>query len=79
MKQTRIQLFKFFCLNNKCGFEFFINRNNNILLHYNPAMSTVLEWKCPECGENLRYSPNNVRFEYLLEKSEKEENNEQKQ
>ena len=71
MKQiNKIELIKFEC--NNCEFEFFVNRNNNAIIHYLPSMSVVLEWDCPECGGNLRYSSNNVRFDFFLEKKEKE-------
>ena len=74
MKNTNIQLLKFKCNNKQCQFEFYINRNNNILTHYNKDMSTMMEWKCPDCGEDLRYANINVEFNFYLNKQEKNGN-----
>jgi len=72
MKSTRVTLLKFSCDNPKCLFECWVNRNNNMLTHYNPDMSVLLDWACPECKEgHLRYAPANARFEFELRKSPK--------
>ena len=50
------------------------NQNNNLLTHYNPNMSALLDWPCPECKSGaLRYSTANTRYSYSLIKEEPEE------
>lgn len=72
MKSTMLSLLKFECDNPKCMHECWVNRNNNMLIHYNADMSALLDWLCPECREGrLRYSPANARFEYELRKHKK--------
>ena len=73
MKSTMLSLLKFECDNSKCLFECWVNRNNNMLTHYNADMSALLDWLCPECSEgNLRYAPSNARFEFELRKVNKQ-------
>jgi len=70
MKDTKLQLIKFKCDQKQCTFEMFINKNNNILSHYDG--SVLLEWKCPECDEgDMRYAPLNAKFIFSLQKEEK--------
>jgi hypothetical protein len=72
MKSTMLSLLKFCCDNPQCLFECWINRNNNMLIHYNADMSALLDWLCPECKEgHLRYAPANARFEFELRKNPK--------
>ena len=72
MKSTMVLLLKFGCDNPKCLFECWVNRNNNMLTHYNPDMAALLDWVCPECNEGkLRYAPANARFEFGLTKTSK--------
>lgn len=72
MKSTMLSLLKFSCDNSQCLFECWVNRNNNMLTHYNADMSALLDWACPECGEGkLRYAATNARFEYELRKNAK--------
>lgn len=72
MKSTKVLLLKFSCDNPKCLFECWVNRNNNMLTHYNPDMSALLDWNCPECSVGkLRYAPANARFEFGLSKTGK--------
>jgi len=74
MKSTMLSLLKFCCDNPQCLFECWINRNNNMLIHYNSDMSALLDWLCPECKEgHLRYAPANARFEFELRKNSKQE------
>lgn len=74
MKSTMLSLLKFCCDNPQCLFECWINRNNNMLIHYNADMSALLDWICPECREGrLRYAPANARFEFELKKKSKQE------
>ncbi len=74
MKSTMLSLLKFNCDNPQCLFECWINRNNNMLIHYNADMSALLDWLCPECKEgHLRYAPANARFEFELRKNPKQE------
>jgi hypothetical protein len=74
MKSTMLSLLKFCCDNPQCLFECWINRNNNMLIHYNADMSALLDWLCPECkGGHLRYAPANARFEFELRKNPKQE------
>jgi len=74
MKSTMLSLLKFCCDNPQCLFECWINRNNNMLIHYNADMSALLDWLCPECKEgHLRYAPANARFEFELRKHSKQE------
>jgi hypothetical protein len=74
MKSTMLSLLKFCCDNPQCLFECWINRNNNMLIHYNADMSALLDWLCPECKEgHLRYAPANARFEFELRKNPKQE------
>ena len=74
MKSTMVTLLKFNCDDESCLFECWVNRNNNMLTHYNPDMSALLDWKCPECKEgSLRYAPSNARCEFELRKAPKEE------
>lgn len=74
MKSTMLSLLKFSCDNSKCLFECWVNRNNNMLTHYNADMSALLDWVCPECREGkLRYAPANARFEYELRKNPKQQ------
>ena len=72
MKNTHIPLLKFSCDNRECVFECLVNQNNHLLTHYNPNMSALLDWPCPECKTgSLRYSPNNTTYDFSLIKSEK--------
>jgi len=74
MKSTNLTLLKFRCDNGDCQFEIYVNKNNNMLIHYNPSMSALLEWQCPECAKGfLRYAPTNTMFEYNLQKKERVE------
>jgi hypothetical protein len=74
MKSTMLSLLKFECDNPKCPHECWVNRNNNMLTHYNADMAALLDWICPECKEGrLRYAPANARFEYELRKHKKAE------
>jgi len=74
MKSTMLSLLKFCCDNPQCLFECWINRNNNMLIHYNADMSALLDWICPECKDgHLRYAPANARFEFELRKNPKVE------
>ena len=74
MKSTMLALLKFSCDNPKCLFECWINRNNNMLIHYNADMSALLDWPCPECKEgHLRYAPANARYEFELRKRPKQD------
>lgn len=69
MKNTNLPLLKFCCDSRDCSFECYVNQNNNLLTHYNPNMSALLDWPCPECKNGfLRYSPNNTHFEFSLTK-----------
>ncbi len=74
MKNTNLPLLKFSCDNRDCGFECYVNQNNNLLTHYNPNMSALLEWSCPDCKKgSLRYNSTNARFLYSLFKEERSE------
>lgn len=74
MKSTMLSLLKFSCDSKDCMFECWINQNNNLLIHYNPDMSPLLEWPCPECRTGqLRYAPVNARYEFELRKRAKQE------
>lgn len=74
MKSTMLSLLKFECDNPKCLHECWVNRNNNMLTHYNSDMSALLDWVCPECREGrLRYASANARYEYELRKHKKDE------
>ena len=74
MKSTMLSLLKFNCDNPQCLFECWINRNNNMLIHYNADMSALLDWPCPECKEgHLRYAPANARYEFELRKRPKQD------
>ncbi len=74
MKSTNVTLLKFRCDNRECGFEIYVNQNNNMLTHYNVSMSALLEWRCFECSKGfLRYAPTNAKYEYQLVKREKVE------
>lgn len=74
MKSTNVTLLKFRCDNRECGFEVYVNQNNNMLTHYNVNMSALLEWHCFECSKGyFRYAPTNAKFEYQLVKKEKAE------
>ena len=74
MKSTMLSLLKFCCDNPQCLYECWINRNNNMLIHYSADMSALLDWICPECREGrLRYAPANARFEFELRKKSKQE------
>ena len=77
MKSTMLSLLKFECDNPKCLHECWVNRNNNMLTHYNADMAALLDWICPECKEGrLRYAPANARFEYELRKHRKADDGE---
>lgn len=72
MKNTMLPLLKFKCDSKPCQFECFINQNNHILMAYGTALSAIVEWKCPECGNGmLRYAPTNVQFNFSLQKQSK--------
>jgi hypothetical protein len=72
MKNTNLPLLKFGCDNRDCSFECYVNQNNNQLTHYNPNMSALLDWPCPDCKEgSLRYGSTNAHFEFSLTKAEK--------
>jgi hypothetical protein len=72
MKNTNLPLLKFCCDNRDCLFECYVNQNNNLLTHYNPSMSALLDWTCPDCKTGaLRFSPNNTKFEFSLTKAER--------
>ena len=74
MKHTNLPLLKFSCDNRDCVYECYVNQNNNLLTHYNPNMSALLDWPCPECKSGaLRYSTANTRYSYSLIKEEREE------
>jgi hypothetical protein len=74
MKNTNLPLLKFSCDNRECLFECYVNQNNNLLTHYNPNMSALLDWPCPECKTGfLRFSANNTKFDFTLHKVEKVE------
>jgi len=74
MKNTNVPLLKFTCDNKECTFECYVNQNNHLLTHYNPNMSALLDWPCPECKKGaLRYSSNNTQFSFSLIKSDREE------
>ena len=74
MKSTMLSLLKFECDNPKCLHECWVNRNNNMLTHYNADMSALLDWVCPECREGkLRYAASNTRFEFELRKHSKQQ------
>src|SRR5262249_37089192 len=74
MKNTNLPLLKFSCDNRECMFECFVNQNNNLLTHYNPNMSALLDWPCPECKTGfLRFNAMNTKFDFTLQKTEKEE------
>jgi|RhiMethySRZTD1v2_1073278.scaffolds.fasta_scaffold13160_8 hypothetical protein len=69
MKSTMLSLLKFCCDNPGCLFECWINRNNNLIVHFKPDFP-MLEWPCPECKQgHLRYAPANTRFEFELRKN----------
>ena len=42
MKSTMLSLLKFECDNPKCLHECWVNRNNNMLTHYNADMAALL-------------------------------------
>ena len=72
MKNTNLPLLKFTCDSRECDFECYINQNNHLLTHYNPSMSALLDWPCPDCKRGaLRYSSNNTKYEFSLTKIEK--------
>jgi hypothetical protein len=74
LRNTNLPLLKFSCDNRECLFECYVNQNNNLLTHYNPNMSALLDWPCPECKTGfLRFSANNTQFEFTLHKEEKVE------
>ena len=71
MKNTNVPLLKFSCDKRECMFECYVNQHNNLLTHYNPSMSALLDWPCPECKEgNLRYSTKNTMYDFSLTKTE---------
>ena len=73
MKSTMLSLLKFCCDNPGCLFECWINRNNNLIVHFKPDFP-MLEWPCPECKQgHLRYAPANMRFEFELRKNPRAE------
>ena len=73
MKNTHVPLLKFSCDKRDCVFECYVNQHNNLLTHYNPSMSALLDWTCPECKEGkLRYGHNNTLYDFSLIKTEKE-------
>ena len=73
MKSTMLSLLKFCCDNPGCLFECWINRNNNLIVHFKPDFP-MLEWPCPECKQgHLRYAPANTRFEFELRKNPRPE------
>jgi hypothetical protein len=73
MKNTKVPLLKFACDNRDCSFECYVNQHNNLLTHYNPSMSALLDWTCPECHEGkLRFSPKNTLYDFSLGKVEKD-------
>lgn len=73
MKSTMLSLLKFECDSSSCLFECWVNRNNNMLTHYNADMSALLDWLCPECSAGkLRYASSNARFEFELRKHSKQ-------
>ena len=73
MKKTNVPLLKFKCDNRDCGYECYVNQNNSVLTHYNPNMSALLDWSCPDCKTGqLRYSPNNAKYAFTLLKTERE-------
>jgi phage FluMu protein Com len=72
MKSTHLTLLKFRCDKRDCEFEIYVNKNNNLLMHYNANMSALLEWPCPECKSgHLRYAPTNAKYEYHLVKKDR--------
>lgn len=74
MKNTNLPLLKFSCDNRECLFECYVNQNNNLLTHYNPNMSALLDWPCPECKTGfLRFSAANTKVDFTLHKEEKPE------
>ena len=73
MKKTHVPLLKFTCDSRECHFECYVNQNNHLLTHYNPNMSALLDWVCPDCGSGkLRYASSNTMYEFSLTKSERE-------
>jgi transcription initiation factor IIE alpha subunit len=70
-RNTNIPLLKFKCNNKDCQFECLVNQHNNTLTAYNKDFATLLEWKCPECGEDLRYAKTNAKFNFSLTKEDK--------
>ena len=73
MKKTNVPLLKFECDNRACNYGCYVNQNNSVLTHYNPNMSALLDWTCPDCKVGkLRYSSTNAKYSFSLIKDEKE-------
>ena len=73
MKKTNVPLLKFKCDHRECGYECYVNQNNSVLTHYNPNMSALLDWTCPDCKEGkLRFSSTNAKYAFSLIKDERE-------